>query len=214
MTRIILIRHGQSEANVLDYFAGHSDYPLSELGHRQAEKTAEFLDSTPIDRIFSSDLPRAFMTAEHIARRKGLSIETDCRLREILAGDWEGVSFAEIREKFPNEYRTWFSDIGNGGCPGGESTAQLWARFVPAAEELAAENDGKTICITTHATSLRVLECAWKNLPLERMVEIPWISNAAVTVVDYDPATCTAQFLQRDQNSHLAELATALPDNI
>lgn len=214
MTRVILVRHGQSEANVLDLFAGHSDYPLSSLGHRQAEKTAEYLASTKIDKLYSSDLPRAYMTAEHIAAKQNLSIQSDARLREILAGDWEGVNFAVIRDQFPAEYQTWYVDIGNGGCPGGESTVALWQRVVPAVEELAAANDGKTICIATHATALRVLECAWMQFPAARMAEISWISNAAVTVVDYDPTTHKAHFLLRDYHDHLAELATALPDSI
>ena len=100
--RIIFVRHGQSEGNLVRSFLGHTDLPLTELGHKQAEATAEYLKDTDIDIIYASDLKRAWQTAEHIAEKKELSIIADPTLREIFAGEWENQLFVELPEKFPD----------------------------------------------------------------------------------------------------------------
>ena len=85
-TRILLVRHGESEGNVLGVFTGHSGYPLTENGHRQAKLTAEYIrENYPVEAVYSSDLPRAYQTAEHIARAFDLPVVTDCCFREIRA---------------------------------------------------------------------------------------------------------------------------------
>ena len=104
MTKMIFVRHGQSEANLAEIFAGHTDIPLTDLGKRQAENTAQFLKDYPIDVIYSSDLLRAMQTAEPTARMHGMEILPDERLREIYAGEWEGVTFAALMEKYPTEF--------------------------------------------------------------------------------------------------------------
>jgi len=90
--KLYLIRHGESEANLRGIFASHLAYPLTPKGHEQAEQTALYLKNERIDRIYSSDLPRAYETAVHIAAYHGKEILPHPGLREIYAGDWEGIS--------------------------------------------------------------------------------------------------------------------------
>ena len=102
-THFYLIRHGESEANKIDAFAGHSQFNLTEQGRAQAKKAAEYLSTLPIDVIYSSDLPRAYQTAQATAERLGIDIIKSERLREINAGKWQGLLFAAVKEKYKEE---------------------------------------------------------------------------------------------------------------
>ena len=153
-TTIILVRHGQSEANLTDTFAGHSGYSLTPLGREQAARTAAYIKETyPVDAVFSSDLPRAFQTAEYIARAFGLPITTDAHFREIFAGDWEGVQFDQLTEQYPTEFAVWQKDIGNARCTNGESVSEVIERVYNGL--LGIAENGKCIVVATHATPLR-----------------------------------------------------------
>ena len=131
MTKFIVVRHGQSEGNAKGEFHGQYNSDLTELGHRQAECTAEYVDRYTIDAIYSSDIRRAYSTAKHTADRRGMPVITDTGLREIFAGDWEQMKFSDIEEKYPEERRIWY-----------ESVAEMAARVNAAFERIAAENDG------------------------------------------------------------------------
>ena len=100
MTTVIFVRHGQSTANLERVFAGHTDAPLTDLGHKQAENTAKFLKNYPICAIYSSDLARSMQTAEPTGKLHHLPVIPDKELREIYAGEWEGRSYDELMEKY------------------------------------------------------------------------------------------------------------------
>ena len=122
MTKMIFVRHGQSEANLLTIFAGHTDIPLTDLGRHQAENTAQFLKDYSIDAVYASDLLRAMQTAEPTARMHGLEIIPDVRLREIYAGDWEGVTFNDLLTLYPESFGIlWRTDCGRAHPENGES---------------------------------------------------------------------------------------------
>ncbi len=187
MTTFLLVRHGESVANHHNVFAGHTDADLSELGHEQAEKTAEYLaENYHIDAIYSSDLKRAFKTGLHTAVKVGVPILPDEQLREIHAGKWENIKFDTLQTEFAEDYHVWLTDIGNAVCTDGESVKELGERIQNRLTELAKQHDGKTVLITTHATPIRVSQCIWEGKPLSEMKNIPWVSNASVTVAEYD----------------------------
>ena len=213
MTTLLLVRHGQSMANLEGFYAGQTDSPLSPLGKQQAQATADFIvHSFAVDCIYSSDLRRAYATAEPVARRLSLPI-TPCRqLREIDGGDWERQPFVELKTRYAVDYSRWLSDIGNATCTNGESVRQLSERVWQAVRDIAAANDGKTVLITTHATPIRALQCRLQGLPLSEMHTVPWVTNASVTVVRVQDGVFSLQDISLD--AHLAELATALPDTV
>lgn len=94
MTKFLLIRHGQSEANLQSQFAGHLDTPPTELGLQQAAITGKYVaEAYKVDAVYSSDLKRAAAVGEAVSRESGAPLTLDPRLREIQAGQWEGVSF-------------------------------------------------------------------------------------------------------------------------
>ena len=213
MTTLILVRHGESAANGKGCFAGQLDIPLSERGREQAVRTAEYIAKTySVDKIYSSDLSRAYDTAKPIAKAFGLEIIKDKNLREICSGDWQGLSFDELQEKYADSYGVWLKDIGNAVCPNGETVKILSERVFQAIERIANENEGKTIVITTHATPIRTICCKMKGLPVEELKNVPWVSNASVSVVTVEKNDWKLSEVSIDE--HLKGLQTRFPANV
>ena len=187
MTRIIMIRHGQSQANAQSRFAGHSDFDLSELGKQQAELAAKYLyEREPLDAIYASDLLRAHNTAVPFSKLYGLPITDREGLRELFAGDWEGRTIDEIKERYTEDFRIWREDFSNARCSGGESVAEIYARMIPEVLSLARENDGRCILLATHATPIRVTEAFSRGLSADRVHEVPFVRNSAMNIFEYD----------------------------
>ncbi len=213
MTTLLLIRHGESQANLEERFAGHLDVPLSETGKAQAEATAVYIASHyTVDAVYASDLARAFYTGKAVADLFNLPIIKDDTLREIFAGDWEGTTYDDLQTHFPSSYSVWLSDIGNAVCDNGESVAALQTRFLSALRRIASKNDDKTLVIATHATPIRTLLCHCEGKPLDEMKTVPWPTNASVTIVGYD--NDTFRLIQSANDAHLGQKRTTLPANV
>ena len=213
MTTVILIRHGESEANREDIFAGHLNVDLMPKGVEQAQKTAQYIvENYTVDKVYASDLKRAYKTGKTLADKLGMEIIADKRFREIDAGEWDGIKFNELGDKYAEEFRIWRDDIANAKCTGGESVEDLRKRVFGAATEVAENNDGKTVVIATHATPIRVMQTYVQMGSLEKMNDIPWVSNASVSVFEYDNGKWTCKAVSVDK--HLGDLVTALPSNV
>ncbi len=213
MTTLLLIRHGESEANRHSRFAGQIDPDLLGRGQHQAELTARYIASNyNIDKIYSSDLKRAYKTAKALADLLVTNVITDKNLREIYAGKWEGERFDDLRNKYPEDFDVWLNDIGRARCTGGESVRELADRVFNALGSIARKNPGKTVAVALHATPIRAVQSLIQFGSLDKMQQIPWVSNASVTVAEYDSGTWTLGDISID--AHLAELKTSLPDNV
>ncbi len=206
MTNIILVRHGQSAANLVHRFAGHSHFPLTELGVAQAVKTAEYITGKyKIDKLYSSDLLRAFNTACPISERLGMCpIITDTGLRELHAGKWEGHVWEELFRLFPEQTQVWNHKINECCIDGGETVVEMAERSRRAIFRIAEENDGKTVAITSHATVVRSFETFARFGNLDRMSEIDWPTNASVSIYVYYGGKIIADSYSVDE--HLGEL--------
>ena len=212
MTKLILIRHGESEANAEGVFAGQINPDLEQKGLDQASLTAKYVaDNYKVDKIYSSDLQRAYKTALCLADITGLEVEKNQNLREIFAGDWEGLTFDQLQEKYPEEYGVWLNHIGKARCAGGESVAELGNRVMDALTKIAQSNAGKTVAVATHATPIRAMQSLVETGGLDEMENIPWVSNASVSVFEYDGEW---KIVSLSVDSHLAELKTVLPKNV
>ena len=206
---VLLIRHGQSLGNARRVFLGHTDWPLSAFGMRQAKKTAEYLLQKRIDAVFASDLVRAVQTAEAFAKKANLPVQTDARLREIFAGSWEGVPFDEIKRLYAADHAVWMHDIDN-ACPsGGESFRRVRDRVFACVTELAQMHPGKTLALFTHATAIRAFYARLSGTPAQSFSFPP---NASVTCVRYENGSFSP--ILYGQNDFLGDLATALPKTI
>ena len=211
-TTLIFVRHGYSEGNEKKIFTGWYNVGLNEQGKKQAKLTAEYLKDYDIDRLYCSDLKRAVETAQEIGEIKDLKIETDSNLREINGGDWESRPFEDLPKLYPKEYKVWLDDIGKVRCTNGESVKELQNRVVYAVERIAKENRGKTVCIVTHATPIRVLTTYWLGKKIEYASEIPYVPNSSITIVEYDgdKASIKVNGFAR----HMGDLKTNLPVSV
>ena len=213
MTKILLVRHGQSEANQLGIFAGHYDIELTKLGCEQAKCTAKFIKQNyKVDKIYASDLKRAFKTAEYIAEEFGLEVIPEKNFREISAGKWEAVKFDHITKLYSDDYNVWRNDIGNSRCTDGESAKELAKRVCDTIKIVAEENEGKTIVVGTHATPVRAAQCVFGGHSFDEMKDISWASNASVTEIVCENGKFVVTKPSID--AHLSDLKSQLPANV
>jgi broad specificity phosphatase PhoE len=186
-TTFYLVRHGESEGNAARIFTGQTDSPLTARGRQQAEAVADVLAKVNFDRIVSSDLSRTRDTAEVIARRRGMSVETLAELREIDVGERTGKAFDETRG-LPN-----WSDDGFVAWPRGETLDLVLARTLGAIERLARESPGKTILVVGHGGVNRILLSHFLGL-LPNLDRSP-AGNTSISVVHTDGKTYTVERL-------------------
>lgn len=212
-TKLIFVRHGESEANLSGMFVGQKNSPLTERGHMQAEMTAEFLKNEKIDFFYASDLIRAYDTGLHIAKMHKAEVIPNKNMREICGGDWEEKNFSDLPALYPKEYSVWLSDIGKASPPNGESVLSLYNRITAEAKRIAQAHLGKTVLIATHATPIRALTCLWKDVAPEDMRLIPWPHNASVSIADYYEDG-SIRLIASDICNFMGENATSLPKTV
>jgi glucosyl-3-phosphoglycerate phosphatase len=170
---LVVWRHGQTTYNVEHRFQGQSDVPLNDVGLRQAAEAAPYLAAMRPSAIFSSDLSRATATAAALARLTGLPVQLDKDLRERSGGSWEGLTEAEIRERFPVERATW-------SPPDGEPAQAVADRATAALERIAAGTPlGSTSVVVSHGAALgmavaRLLEVSWQPRVLGPFENCHW----------------------------------------
>lgn len=128
--RLIWLRHGETAANLEKRYCGHLDLPLHEQGFQQADTVAEQLAFLPLTMVFSSDLLRCRQTAERVCvHHPGVSFHTTSLLRELSFGEWEGLTYEEIRSRDPNRLHRWIRDPVGVAPPGGEGLNQMGERL-------------------------------------------------------------------------------------
>ena len=156
-TRVLLVRHGQSQGNAERRFGGHSATPLSALGEAQAEATARALRVEGISAIYSSDLLRAVQTAGPLARETGLEIKRTEAFRERSVGRMEGLTFEAAAEQFPEEYAALLRRDFEHVLTGGESYRQLLDRAAHELDRAIEAHRGGTIAVFSHTGTICIL---------------------------------------------------------
>ena len=158
-TVTLLLRHGQTPMSVQKRYAGLSDVPLTEVGVQQAAAAAKRLASAGLTAIVTSPLARAVRTAEEVAAATGAPVEADEGFRETDFGAWDGLTFAEVRERWPAELTAWLADPAV-APPGGESFADVSSRVEGALRRVLAGYQGQTVLIVSHVTPIKTLVAA------------------------------------------------------
>jgi len=156
-TRVLLVRHGQSQGNAEQRFGGHSSTPLSERGRQEAEATARALQSESITAIYSSDLLRAVETATPLAEALGLEIIQTSAFRERSVGHMEGLTFEEAATQHPDEYAALLRRDFEHVLLGGESYRQLLDRGSQQLDRIIEEHRGATIVVFSHTGTIYIL---------------------------------------------------------
>lgn len=208
-TTICLIRHGESQANRRDAFLGHGNLELTDIGRAQAALAAGFLKDLGADAVYSSDLSRAYETARATADLLGLPVTADPQLREIDAGAWDFLTFAELRERYTESFRVWTEDLENAVCDGGESLKELRVRILAAVTRIAQENPGKRVLIFSHGTPIRLMGAYAMG---KAIGDIPWPANASTTTLEYENGSF--RMVEYSREDYMGELVTKLPDDV
>ncbi len=155
----MLLRHGQTPLSVERRFAGRGDIPLTDIGLGQADAAAVALaERGGIDLILTSPLRRTLQTAEAVAQRTGAPLAVDDDLAETDFGAWEGLTFAEVLSRWPDDMAAWMADASV-AAPGGESFAAVGVRVNAALDRLLAAHQGKRVVVVSHVTPIKTLVC-------------------------------------------------------
>ncbi len=194
-TVTLLLRHGQTPMSLEKRYAGRSDVPLTDTGVRQAAAAAKRLASAGIGAIVSSPLQLAVQTAEEVAAVTGAPVVTDDGFRETDFGVWEGLTFAEVRQRWPDEMTAWLAgpEIAP---PGGESFAQVSERVTAALHRVLAGWERQTVLIVSHVTPIKTLVAAAllapppalyrMHLDVAALCEIDWYADGPAVLRSFN----------------------------
>lgn len=213
MTKILLIRHGETAWNAVRRLQGHTDIPLSATGERQAEALAQALAAEPLDAIISSDLGRALQTAKAVAaQHPHLPLHVDAGLRERGYGAFEGLLYTEIAERYPVEFAEWQARDVDAVMPAGgraaESFRQFYQRCQDGIARWAERYPRQSILVVAHGG---VLECAYRAA---RGLSIDGPRDFQVKNASINRFTFGNGVLSLDQWGEASHLSAALDDII
>ena len=183
MTKIYLIRHGQSEWNVLNKIQGQTNTNLTKLGIDQAQAIGNRLINSNIDIIYSSDLNRALDTAKTIAKEINKPLLISESLREINFGVWEGLTHVELRKDYKEEQKTWRNNPEELILQGAESLEILSERVMIWLNSILEENIEKNIVIVSHSATLKILLLGLLDMPLTHYKNFTF-SNVGLSIVE------------------------------
>ncbi|HLJ59469.1 MAG TPA: histidine phosphatase family protein [bacterium] len=200
VTRVYLIRHGQTDWNAEGRYQGHIDSALSTLGREQAARLAVALAAVPFRAIYSSPLSRARDTAAAIAAPHGLPVRPLDRLREVAMGEWEGLTSEEITARFGDILRARRRDPERITPGGGETLAELRARGIQVIGEMVARHPGETIAAVAHGGLNKTILLAVLDAPLSRYWAIRQ-DNGAINVLEFDAKVARVALL--NETAHL-----------
>ncbi|MFD3700273.1 bifunctional RNase H/acid phosphatase [Streptomyces sp. NPDC058646] len=183
----VLLRHGETALTPQKRFSGSggSDPELSEAGRRQAAAVAGALAARgTVQAVISSPLRRCRETAQAVADRLGLQVTVEEGLREVDFGAWEGLTFAEVRERFPDDLQTWLDSPRAAPTGGGESFTAATRRISATRDRLLAAHAGRTVLLVTHVTPVKILVRLALGAPPESLFRME-LSAASLSAVAY-----------------------------
>jgi len=171
--KIILARHGQTDWNILLKYQGHRDIDLNETGREQAKVLAKYLSEheRPIEAIYCSDLSRSKETAEIIGEVLGMVPAVDIRFREVHFGAWEGLTYSEASEKYPQELNDWMHKPFGSEIPEGELIEAAAKRSLEGIRDIDSKHKA-TVVIVTHGGLIKIL-LSYLNAPITGETILP-----------------------------------------
>jgi broad specificity phosphatase PhoE len=194
-TATLLLRHGQTSMSAQKRYAGRSDVPLTDAGVQQAAAAAKRLASAGLGVIVTSPLLRTVQTAQEVAAVTGAAVVTDDGFRETDFGAWEGLTFAEVRERWPGELTAWLADP-EVAPPAGESLTEVSGRVTAALHRVLAARAGQTVLIVSHVTPIKTLVAAAllappaalyrMHLDLAALSEIDWYADGPAVLRSFN----------------------------
>jgi probable phosphoglycerate mutase len=184
MTNIILCRHGETVWHAENRYAGISDIDLTPRGHDQAAQLANWAQTAGLSAIYASTLSRAQATADASAKATGLPVQVDPRLRELDFGEGEGLTTAEMEQRFPKALTHFRSDPAKHHLPGGEDPFEAADRFVDCLQDITKQHPEERVLVVAHTTAIRLALCQLIGIPLREYRRVfPAIRNCSLTEI-------------------------------
>ena len=211
MTHLIIVRHAESTHNLENRIQGHQDSRLTPRGLRQAKRLGlRIFKKYKIDRIYSSDLGRAFSTTAAIAaHHRKLKVVRDPLLREINLGAWEGMTPEEVDRLYDNGYKRWLRKPTACPIPKCEGIAHFRRRVTERVRRIAEINRGKTVLLVTHGGVITALLAYWLRADFDTVLLNLQIDNTSLTRVDHSDKRArlraindTSHLSKREKNDH------------
>lgn len=179
-----IVRHGQTNWNILGKTQGHGNSDLTDKGIEQANELASVITKYPIDHIYSSDLGRAVETAEILGNTLNIEVNKTQALREMGFGVWEGLLQDEIKKDYSDVFDTWRNQPHLVDIPGGETLHIIKDRVNEFLSELNEKYSDKHILLVTHSVTVRVMLLSFLGSPMENIYRIKQ-DNTALNIVEY-----------------------------
>jgi probable phosphoglycerate mutase len=186
LTRIVAIRHGETDWNVDTRIQGQTDIALNATGRWQAERLVDAVAEEGIAAVYASDLARAWQTAQAVSRGSGAAVVPEPGLRERHFGIFEGYTFREIEQRWPAQSERWRKRDPHFGPEGGETLQSFFDRCIATATRLAAAHAGQTIALVAHGG---VMDCLYRAAAgIEVTAPRSWqLGNAGINRLLYTP---------------------------
>ena len=160
MTRIYLVRHGQTAWNKEEIFRGRTDVPLNETGLREAQLAGDYFREMEVHAIYSSPLLRAWKTAQKIAEVQRLEVRSLQGITDMCFGEWEGQSLKDVQEKDGQRFQQWKDEPHLVKIPGGETLDEVRDRAMAVLEKTIQSHSGKTVLFVSHRVVNKVILCS------------------------------------------------------
>lgn len=175
MTRLVLIRHGETDWNVEGRYQGQADPPLNGRGLAQAKRLAEELEQARLEVLYTSSLLRARQTAEIICEHLGIPLQVEPRMKEIDQGDWQTRLRVEIEDLYPELFQRWETEPWQVTPPKGEHLGEVQRRVNAAVDEILGRHPGQTIGIVAHRIPIALVKVRFQGMDpdIVRTLELP-----------------------------------------
>lgn len=201
--RLLLVRHGETDANKDGLALGRLDVPLNETGLRQAEALGEALAAEPTVAIYSSPLSRTLKTAEAIAAHHTVGVTVEPGLIEMDVGEIDGIPFSQVRETHADFLAKWMSEEGpTHAMPGGETLTAVADRAWNTLERVARSHENETVVAVTHNFVILTLLASVMEIPLHSFRRLRH-SVAAISELDMRPGR--ARVVRLNDTCHLQQ---------
>jgi len=193
-TKLILVRHAEVEARYQRVFGGRIDMDISPRGHAQAAALADFLRHQPLEAIYASPMKRVQQTLSPLLNNGAPRPVVASDLREVDFGDWTGLNYQQVQDKFGVSANTWLEQLERGAIPNAETGATFRARMEPCLRQILLRHAGKTVAIYCHGGVTRMILAILLELPLPKTGAFQ-IDYASVTEVTVGPERTRIELL-------------------
>jgi broad specificity phosphatase PhoE len=193
-TQLFLLRHGEVESRYQRVFGGRIDMDLSPQGHVQAAALAKYFKGRPLDAIYCSPMKRAQQTLAPLLANYQIAATTIPELHEVHFGDWTGLSWQEVHDKYQVSAFQWLEMLEQAAVPNGECSRTFRARVEPCLKQILENHSGQSVAVVCHGGVIRMFLSILLNLPLPKLSAFE-IDYASLTQIHYAPSKTEVQLI-------------------